>query len=46
LLRDGTRIADGPAAAVLNRDQLEALYQASIERLTDHTTGAVAFLPR
>ncbi|MGA6977049.1 MAG: ABC transporter ATP-binding protein, partial [Pseudolabrys sp.] len=45
LLRDGTRIADGPVAAVLNRDQLEALYQASIERLTDHTSGAVAFLP-
>jgi iron complex transport system ATP-binding protein len=45
LLRGGTRIADGPVAAVLNRDQLEALYQASVERLTDHTSGAVAFLP-
>jgi iron complex transport system ATP-binding protein len=45
LLRDGTRIADGPVAAVLNREQLEALYQTSVERLTDHTSGAVAFLP-
>jgi iron complex transport system ATP-binding protein len=45
LLRDGTRIADGLVAAVLNREQLEALYQTSVERLTDHTSGAVAFLP-
>ena len=45
LLRDGTRIAEGPVAAVLNREQLEALYQTSVERLTDHTSGAVAFLP-
>lgn len=45
LLRDGTRIADGPVAAVLNREQLETLYQTSVDRLTDHTSGAVAFLP-
>jgi iron complex transport system ATP-binding protein len=45
LLRDGARIADGPAATVLNREQLRALYQASIEQLIDRDNGAVAFLP-
>jgi iron complex transport system ATP-binding protein len=45
LLRDGVRIADGPAAIVLNREQLKALYQASIEQLIDKDSGAVAFLP-
>jgi len=45
LLRDGVRIADGPAATVLNREQLKALYQASIDQLIDRDSGAVAFLP-
>jgi len=45
LLRDGTRIADGPVDEVLNRTQLEELYRAPVERLTDTATGAVAFLP-
>ena len=45
LLREGTRIADGPVATVLNREQLEALYRATVERLTDRASGAVAFLP-
>ena len=45
LLRDGTRIADGPVATVLNREQLKALYQASIEQLTDKDSGGIAFLP-
>jgi iron complex transport system ATP-binding protein len=45
LLREGTRIADGPVATVLNREQLEALYRATVEHLTDRTSGAVAFLP-
>jgi len=45
LLRDGVRITDGPAAIVLNREQLKALYQASIEQLIDKDSGAVAFLP-
>ena len=44
LLRDGTRIADGPVATVLNREQLKALYQASIEQLTDKDSGKIAFL--
>jgi len=45
LLRDGTRVADGPVTSVLNREQLEALYQATVECLTDPDSGAVAFLP-
>jgi iron complex transport system ATP-binding protein len=45
LLRDGQRIADGPVEKVLNRDQLEALYRATVDRITDSGSGAVAFLP-
>jgi iron complex transport system ATP-binding protein len=45
LLRAGTRVAEGPVADVLNREQLEELYQAPVERLVDPDTGAVAFLP-
>jgi iron complex transport system ATP-binding protein len=45
LLREGTLLAEGPVASVLNREQLETLYRAPVERLTDPTTGAVAFLP-
>jgi iron complex transport system ATP-binding protein len=45
LLRDGCRIAEGTVGEVLSRSQLEALYQAPVERLTDGATGASAFLP-
>jgi len=45
LLREGTRVAEGPVASVLNREQLEQLYRAPVERLVDPDTGAVAFLP-
>lgn len=45
LLRDGTRIAEGAVATVLTRTQLETLYQAPVETLTDTVTGAAAFLP-
>ncbi len=45
LLREGTRIAEGPVKTVLERAQLEALYGAPVERLVDPETGAVAFLP-
>ena len=45
LLRDGTRITDGPVASVLNQTQLQELYRAPVERLVDPETGAVAFLP-
>ena len=45
LLREGTRIGEGPVAQVLNRAQLEALYGAPVEIVTDTATGAGAFLP-
>ncbi|HEX3441128.1 MAG TPA: ABC transporter ATP-binding protein [Pseudolabrys sp.] len=45
LLREGTRIAEGPVRDVLDRERLEALYRAPVERLVDPETGAVAFLP-
>jgi iron complex transport system ATP-binding protein len=45
LLRDGQRVAEGKVSDVLTRDQLEALYEAPVERLTDTATGAAAFLP-
>jgi iron complex transport system ATP-binding protein len=45
LLREGTRIAEGPVANVLNQTQLQELYRAPVERLVDPETGAVAFLP-
>jgi iron complex transport system ATP-binding protein len=45
LLRDGARIADGAVGAVLDRSQLETLYRAPIETITDTQTGSTAFLP-
>jgi iron complex transport system ATP-binding protein len=45
LLRAGERLAEGAVAEVLTRAQLEALYGAPIETLTDSATGASAFLP-
>jgi iron complex transport system ATP-binding protein len=45
LLRDGTRIAEGPVGEVLQHSQLEALYQAPVEWLVDARTGRRAFLP-
>ena len=45
LLREGTRIAEGPVKSVLDQTQLQELYRAPVERLTDPETGAVAFLP-
>ncbi len=45
LLRDGVRIAEGPVGDVLTKAQLEAVYQAPVETLTDPATGAAAFLP-
>jgi iron complex transport system ATP-binding protein len=44
LLRDGARIAEGAIGAVLNRTQLEELYGAPVETITD-TAGRIAFLP-
>jgi iron complex transport system ATP-binding protein len=45
LLRDGTRIAEGAVTEVLSRAQLEALYRAPVETLTDPASGRTAFLP-
>lgn len=45
LLRDGTRIANGAVGEVLSRAQLEALYQAPVDTLTDTASAKTAFLP-
>jgi iron complex transport system ATP-binding protein len=45
LLRAGERIAEGAVKSVLTRAQLEALYGAPVETLTDTASGAAAFLP-
>src|SRR5262245_21576056 len=45
LLRDGERIAEGPVRDVLTRTQLEALYHAPVEQLSDPASGGAAFLP-
>jgi iron complex transport system ATP-binding protein len=45
LLREGTRIAEGAIGAVLGREQLEALYGAPVEKITDAAAGKSAFLP-
>jgi iron complex transport system ATP-binding protein len=45
LLREGTRIGEGAVGSILNREQLEALYGAPVEKITDPATGASAFLP-
>src|SRR5919197_5491549 len=39
LLRGGERIAEGKVAEVLTKAQLEALYRAPVETLTDTTSG-------
>jgi len=44
LLRDGTRIGEGPVRTVLNREQLEKLYNAPVETIVD-ANGTTAFLP-
>jgi iron complex transport system ATP-binding protein len=44
LIRDGQKHADGPVRDVLNKTQLEALYGARVETVTDDT-GTTAFLP-
>ncbi len=45
LLRDGGRVAEGAIGSVLNRPQLEALYGAPVETITDQAAGKIAFLP-
>jgi iron complex transport system ATP-binding protein len=46
LMREGRRLAEGNVREVLTQPQLEALYGAPIEMLTDRETGATAFVPR
>jgi iron complex transport system ATP-binding protein len=45
LLSDGARIAEGATGAILNRAQLEALYGAPVELISDCNDGRIAFLP-
>jgi iron complex transport system ATP-binding protein len=45
LLRQGTGIAEGPTGSVLTRVQLEALYGAPVDVVSDAGSGASAFLP-
>jgi iron complex transport system ATP-binding protein len=45
LIRDGARVAEGAVRDVLTRAQLENLYGAPVEMLTDGATGTTAFLP-
>jgi iron complex transport system ATP-binding protein len=45
LLRAGTRVTDGPVNAVLTQQNLEALYGAPVQVLSDSTNGRTAFLP-
>lgn len=45
LLRAGERIGEGPTAAILGRAQLEALYGAAVEEISDPESGRTAFLP-
>jgi iron complex transport system ATP-binding protein len=45
LMRDGQRLAEGGVRDVLTRTQLENLYGAPVEMLTDGASGAAAFLP-
>jgi iron complex transport system ATP-binding protein len=45
LLRAGERIAEGKVAEVLSKTQLEELYRAPVDTLTDTTRGTSAFLP-
>jgi len=45
LLRSGERVAEGAVRDVLTRVQLEALYGAPVETLTDPASGQSAFLP-
>ena len=45
LLRDGRMVAEGNIGAVLNREQLQSLYDAPVERIVDTAAGKSAFLP-
>jgi len=45
LLRGGQRLGEDATAEILNRAQLEALYEAPVEQISDRDSGRIAFLP-
>lgn len=45
LLRAGERIGEGATGTILGRIQLEALYGAPVEQISDRDSGRIAFLP-
>lgn len=45
LLRDGASIGDGATQTILGREQLETLYAAPVEEISDRGIGRTAFLP-
>jgi iron complex transport system ATP-binding protein len=45
LMRDGRCLIEGGVRDVVTQSQLEELYGAEVEALTDRATGATAFLP-
>jgi iron complex transport system ATP-binding protein len=45
LLRAGTRVTAGPVSAVLTQGNLEALYGAPVQVLSDAAGGGTAFMP-
>jgi iron complex transport system ATP-binding protein len=45
LLREGVRIGEGATGTILGRIQLEALYGAPVELISDTNNGRTAFLP-
>jgi iron complex transport system ATP-binding protein len=45
LLRAGALVGEGAVQTILARDQLEALYGAPVQRVSDRDSGESAFLP-
>ena len=45
LLRAGQRLGEDATGQILNRAQLEALYEAPVEQISDRDSGRIAFLP-
>jgi iron complex transport system ATP-binding protein len=45
LLRGGERLGEDATAKILNRAQLEALYDAPVEQISDRESERIAFLP-
>ncbi len=45
LLRGGERLGEDVTGKILSRAQLEALYEAPVEQVSDQHSGRIAFLP-